>query len=333
MTADKQTEVYAFFNEKEGRGYYYDPVDQVVTWIRLNDPQPVSPDLQGDITESNRVPRKHSKKEEPNTQETEPIAIASRSLDLENNPPNFEKTQDKNVQSLSRIIDRIYHNKLMLLGIFCIWMWLKSAWEEASRPAVEADSGDPLEILRRVETSYSAIVGDENFKSVQRAASSVTFDDLASKLRQGEEIVRRVAIAKNTTNTAAQRRMERMMTPGPWRILEDFCIWMWLKSVWVEAPSLAVEADSRDPLEILRRVETSYSAIIGDEEFKSVQRAAPGADVDDLASKLRQGEEIVRRVAIAKNMTDAAAQRRMERMTTPGPWRIPKEVWDDMVLI
>ena len=338
MTADKQTEVHAFSSEEEGRGYYYDPVDQVATWICPSDPQPVSPDLQGDITESNRVPRNHSK-EELDTQATEPIAIASRSLDLEENPPNFEKTQFTNVQSLSRIIDRIYHNKLMLLGIFCIWIWLKSAWEEASRPDVEADSGDPLEILRRVETSYSAIVGDENFKSGQRAAPSVSFDDLTSKLRQGEEIVRRIAIAKNMTDAAAQRKMERMTTPGPWRILKDLCIWMWLlKSAWAEASRPAVEAASRDPLEILRRVETSYSAIIGDENF---ERAAPSADVDDFASKLRQGEEIVRRVAIAKNMTDATAQRRMERMTTPGPWRIPNEagnkfvnhIWDDMVLI
>jgi hypothetical protein len=330
MKADKQTKVFASFSEKEGRKFHYNPFDQVATWTRPDNHQPVSPDLQDEIRESNRVTREHSE-EEPNAQEIEPIATASRSLDLEDNPPNLQKTQDKKILSLMQTIDRVYNNKLMLLGVFCIWMWLKSAWEEASRPAVEADSSDPLEILRRVETSYCAIVGDENFKSVQRAAPSLNFDDLASKLRQGEEIVRRVAIAKNITDAAAQRRMKRMMTPWSWRIPKAFCIWIMLKLTWEEASRPAVEDDSRDPLEILRRVETSYSAIVGDENFKSVQRAASSVNFDDLASTLRQGEEIVRRVAIAKNVTDAAAQRRMKRMEVGN--KFVNHIWDDMVLI
>jgi hypothetical protein len=57
--------------------------------------------------------------------------------------------------------------------------------------------------------------------------------------------------------------------------------------------------------------------------------------------EVTQGGEIVRRIAIAKNMTDAASQQRMERMLIPGPWLIPKEagnkvvnhIWDDMVSI
>jgi hypothetical protein len=231
MTADKQTKVCAFFSEKEGREYYYNPVDQVATWIRPDGPRPVSPVLEGYSTESNQVSPKDSK-EEANNQETEPIAIASRSLDLEDYPPNLQKTQEKKILSLRQMINRIYHNKLMLLGIFCIWMWLKSAWEEASRPAFQADSQhDPLEIMRRVETSYSAVVGEKTLRGVQRAAPILSFDDLASKLRQGEEIVRRVAIAKNMTDAAAQRRMESMITPGPWRIPKEAgnkfvnCIW------------------------------------------------------------------------------------------------------------
>jgi hypothetical protein len=224
MTADKQTKedvpVHSFFSEKEGREYYYNPVDQVATWTLPDDLQPFSPDRQGDNIESNRAPRRHSK-EEPNSPKNESIAIGSRSLDLEENTPNLQNTQDKHDLSLMKIIDRIYQNKLMLVGIFCIWMWLKSAWEEASRPTSEADSQDPLEILRRVETSYRAIVGDEIFKTVQRAATIVNFDDFASKLRQGEGIVRRVAIAKNMTDAASQRRIERMVTPGLWRIPKE----------------------------------------------------------------------------------------------------------------
>jgi hypothetical protein len=182
--------------------------------------QPISPDLQGDSTESNRVSQKDSK-EEHNNEGTEPFAIAI-AVDLEDNPPNLQKNQDTNVPSPRQIIHRIYHNKLLLLGIFCIWMGLKSAWEKASRPTFETDSRDPLQILRRVKTSYSAVVGDENFKGAQRAAPSLNFADLASKLRQGEEIVHRVAIAKNMTNAASQRRMmERMMTPVPWLIPKE----------------------------------------------------------------------------------------------------------------
>jgi hypothetical protein len=332
---EKNHEWHAFFSEKEGMEFFFDPVKNIATWFLPKDDN--NKDNKEEEKDEDEQEEEEKKEEEEEnscaTSEEEHETPRARSRDVD--ASEKEETDIELKEILQRMFQPIKETyevveaslketyevaeayvkeapyPWMLVGIMVFCILLKLWFSRHSYPVVHRgivmvrEPQPTIDIFRRVEASFSSVVGGGEILQ-QTTNNDATMNnikkkrDLKATLGQGQAILQRVEQTKSVADEDDQERFGDMLVEA-----------------FVEKFTLAKEGIIRVAKdEIIPRVPEAFAERFVVTKDAVAEKVAVAAEKFNVAK-----EEIIR---LAKDEI-------VPRVKNPGPtWNLLKDVATDV---